>query len=173
MTAPPDSTSAHRIDERLIWPDESARSRQRRLPSRRRAPTLALMNTELVVLAWGCILALVHIFAAVRVKTRQYGTKWNMGARDEALPPPEPIVGRLARAQANYFETFPIAAAAILIVTVADRTDDWTAIGALNWLVARIVYLPLYALGIPKVRTLVFLVSIVGILLILRPILFG
>ena len=59
------------------------------------------MTAELTVLAWGCLLALVHIFAAVRVKTRQYGTSWNMGARDEELPPPQPIVGRLARAQAN------------------------------------------------------------------------
>jgi uncharacterized MAPEG superfamily protein len=130
------------------------------------------MRTELTILAWGCVLALVHIFAAVRVKTRQYGTDWNMGARDEALPPPEPLVGRLARAQANFFETFPVAAAAILIAVIADETDQWTTIGAIIWLGARLVYLPVYALGIPKIRTLIFLVSIVGILMILAPLLF-
>jgi uncharacterized MAPEG superfamily protein len=127
------------------------------------------MSTELAALAWGCVLALVHIFAAVRVKTRQYGTAWNMGARDEALPPPEPIVGRLARAQANFFETFPIFAAAVLIVHAAGLHDRWSAIGALVWLAARVVYLPVYALGIPKVRTLIFLVSIAGIAMVLRP----
>jgi uncharacterized MAPEG superfamily protein len=131
------------------------------------------MNIELTMLAWGCVLALVHIFAAVRVKTRQYGTKWNVGARDEELPPPQPLVGRLARAQANFFETFPIAAAAILIVSVADRTDQWTAIGAVTWLGARILYLPLYAFGVPVLRTIVFLVSVAGIALILRPALLG
>jgi uncharacterized MAPEG superfamily protein len=130
---------------------------------------LPLMTTELVVLAWGCLLGLVHVFAAVRVKTRQYGTQWNMGARDETLPPPELLVGRLARAQANYFETFPIAAAAILTVYAAGLHDQWTAIGALVWLAARIVYLPVYALGIPKVRTLIFLISVVGILMLLWP----
>lgn len=130
------------------------------------------MRIELTILAWGCVLALVHIFAAVRVKTRQYGTKWNMGARDEVLPPPEPMVGRLARAQANFFETFPIAAAAILIAVLADETNEWTAIGAMIWLAARVVYLPVYALGIPKIRTLIFLISIVGILMILSPLLF-
>ena len=41
------------------------------------------------------LLALVHIFATVRFKTRQYGTKWNMGPRDEETPAPDPIVGRL------------------------------------------------------------------------------
>lgn len=131
------------------------------------------MSTELIVLAWGCVLALAHIFIAVRFKTRQYGTKWNMGARDEVLSPPEPIVGRLARAQANFFETFPIVVAAILIVELADRTNALTAIGAITWLAARTIYLPLYAAGIPKVRTLVFLISVVGIALILWPALFG
>ncbi|QAY77726.1 MAPEG family protein [Sphingosinicella sp. BN140058] len=131
------------------------------------------MTIDLSVLAWGCILGILHIFIAVRFKTRQYGTKWNVGARDEALPPPNPIVGRLARAQANFFETFPIMAAAILIVTVADLEDRSTAIGALLWLGARIVYLPLYAAGTPVVRTIAFLVSIVGIALVLRPALVG
>jgi uncharacterized MAPEG superfamily protein len=127
------------------------------------------MNSELGVLAWGCVLGLVHIFAAVRVKTRQYGSKWNMGARDEELPPPRPLVGRLARAQANFFETFPIAAAAILIVSAAGLTSQLTQVGAFLWLGARIVYLPLYAMGIRVVRTIAFLASVVGILMILRP----
>jgi uncharacterized MAPEG superfamily protein len=99
----------------------------------------------------------------------QYGTQWNISARDEPLPPPQPIVGRLARAQANFFETFPIAAAALLIVYVTGLQDRWTAIGALVWLFARIFYLPVYALGIPKLRTAIFLISIVGIALVLRP----
>lgn len=131
------------------------------------------MTIELTVLAWGCVLGLVHVFAAVRVKTRQYGTKWNMGARDEALPPPEPIVGRLARAQANFFETFPIVAAAILILAVAGRSSQWTEIGAIVWLAARAVYLPLYAMGVPVVRTMVFAVSMAGIVMLLWPALFG
>ena len=127
------------------------------------------MTIELHVLAWGCVLALVHIFAAVRVKTRQYGTRWNVGARDEALPPPEPLVGRLARAQANYLETFPLMAAAVLIVTIASLETRWTAIGAIVWLAARILYLPLYALGVPVVRTVVFTVSVIGIGTVLWP----
>jgi len=127
------------------------------------------MSTELTILAWGCILGLVHIFAAVRVKTRQYGAKWNMGARDEELPSPNPVVGRLARAQANYFETFPIMAAAILILTLASLETEWTAIGAMLWLGARVVYLPIYAMGVPKVRTLVWAVGLAGILMVLWP----
>jgi uncharacterized MAPEG superfamily protein len=127
------------------------------------------MTIELSVLAWGCLLGIVHIFVAVRFKTRQYGSKWNMGARDEDLPPPQPIVGRLARAQANFFETFPILAAAILIVSAADLESHVTQIGAILWLAARVLYLPLYAAGVPVVRTFVFLASVVGIVMVLQP----
>jgi uncharacterized MAPEG superfamily protein len=127
------------------------------------------MTIELIVLAWGCILALVHVFAAARVKTRQYGTKWNVGARDEALEPPQPIVGRLARAQANFYETFPLYAAAALIVSLAHLTDRMTAIGALLWIGARVVYLPLYAMGVPYVRSAAWALSLVGIVMVLRP----
>ena len=129
------------------------------------------MTIELSILGWGCILAIVHIFVTVRFKTRQYGSKWNMGPRDEELPPPQPIVGRLSRAQANFFETFPVAIAAILIVNAAHLENRWTAIGAIAWLAARVVYLPLYALGVPYLRTVAFLVSLVGLIMILRPIL--
>ena len=127
------------------------------------------MSTELSVLAWGCVLAFIHVLAAVRAKTRQYGLNWNMGARDEALPPLNPLPGRLARAQANYFESFPIMAAAILVLTLASLESRWTAIGALLWLGARIAYLPLYALGIRYARSGAWTLSIIGIALVLWP----
>jgi uncharacterized MAPEG superfamily protein len=127
------------------------------------------MTTLLTVLAWGCVLALIHIIAAAQVKTRQYGTKWNMGARDEALPPPLPLVGRLERAQANFFETFPIMIAAVLIVLAAGLSGKWLAIGAWLWLGGRAAYLPLYALGVPYVRSLAWLISIVGLVMVLWP----
>ena len=125
------------------------------------------MTTELMVLAWGCVLGLVHIFAAAHVRTRQYGVQWNMGPRDEEMPPPNPLVGRLERAQANFFETFPIFVAAVLIVQVAGLNNRWTALGAILWLAARIVYLPLYAFGVPVARSLVFTIGFAGMVVLL------
>ena len=131
------------------------------------------MAVELKILAWGALLLFVYIFAAIRAKTQQYGRKWNMSARDEELPPPNPLTGRLMRAQANFEETFPIAIVALLGVVVAGRTSQWTAIGGWLWLGARLVYLPLYALGVPVVRTLAYTVSIIGLAMVLRPLLVG
>ena len=80
------------------------------------------MPVELRIAALGALLLLVHLFAAVRFKTRQYGTKWNVGARDESLPPLNPVAGRLARAQANFLETFPVAVVALLAAHSRPRT---------------------------------------------------
>ena len=130
------------------------------------------MAVELFVLAWAMVLLLIHIFAAAHVKTKQYGTDWNMGARDESLPPLNPLAGRLARAQANFQETLPIAIVALIGVVVAGRSSDMTMLGAHIWLGARIVYLPVYGLGIPKIRTLIFLVSLIGLGMVLWPLLY-
>ena len=131
------------------------------------------MTTELTVLAWGCVLALLHILIATQAKTRQYGRKWNVGPRDEDLPPPGPMVGRLMRAQANYFETFPLMVAAVLIVSAAGLGNATTALGAWIWLGARAAYLPLYALGVPIVRSLAWMAATVGIFMVLWPALAG
>jgi uncharacterized MAPEG superfamily protein len=131
------------------------------------------MPVELRILAFGAVLLLVHIIAAVQVKTKQYGRKWNVGARDDALPPLNPLAGRLARAQANFLETLPIAIVALVGVVLADRTSAATALGGWIWLGARIVYLPLYAAGVPVVRTLVWAVSVFGLIMVLWPLIFG
>ena len=131
------------------------------------------MPIELKIAALGALLLFVHIFAATRFKTAQYGRKWNAGARDEALPPPNAMTGRLMRAQANFQETFPIAIVALLGVVIAGLTNSWTALGGWIWLGARIVYLPLYAAGVPYVRTLVWAISAVGLGMVIWPLLAG
>jgi uncharacterized MAPEG superfamily protein len=131
------------------------------------------MPVELRIAVLGALLLFIHIFLAVRFKTAQYGRKWNVSARDEALPPPNPVTGRLIRAQANFQETFPIAAVALLAVVIAGRTSQWTALGGWIWLGARVVYLPLYAVGIPVIRTAVWTISMVGLVMVLWPLLFG
>lgn len=131
------------------------------------------MAVELKILALGALLLVVHIFTATRFKTAQYGRKWNVSARDEVLPPPTPLTGRTLRAQANFEETFPIAIVALLGVVLANRTSATTALGGWIWLGARIAYLPLYAAGVPVIRTIVFVISMVGLAMVLWPLLVG
>ena len=131
------------------------------------------MPVELKIAALGAVLLLVHILVAGNARTKQYGRRWNVGARDEEQPPLNPFAGRLARAQANFQETFPIAVVALLGVVIAGQTSPITAIGGWIWLAARTIYLPIYAMGVPVVRTVVFGISIGGLGMVLWPLLLG
>ena len=95
----------------------------------------------------------------------------NISARDETLPEPDPMTGRTMRAQANFQETFPIAIIALLGVVVAGRTSNVTALGGWIWLGARIVYLPLYIVGVRGYRTVIWTISIIGLAMVLWPLL--
>ncbi len=124
------------------------------------------MTTELTLLAWTIVLALVYVFAFDIVRTRQYGLKWNTSARDATMPPLSAVADRLGRAQANLFETLPLFVAAVLIAHAAGVHTRLTVLGAELFFWARVIYLPLYAFGVPQVRSLVWLVSLAGLLMI-------
>jgi len=131
------------------------------------------MPIELTLLAATLVLALVQIGLAGHFRTRQYGTKWNVGARDEDMPPLDPLPGRLARAQANLFETLPLFIGAVLGAVAAGHLGAKTQLGAHLYFWGRLVYVPLYAIGVPVVRTIVWLIATAGLLLVLAGFLFG
>ncbi|GGD65892.1 MAPEG family protein [Caballeronia grimmiae] len=128
------------------------------------------MTFELTMLAWTLVLALVQVLLPAFVRNRETGIRYNAGPRDGPAPPPGKLTGRLMRAQANLFETLPVFAIAVLIVHVTGRENALTHSGALTYFGARLVYVPLYAAGVPFVRSLVWLISIVGIVQVLVPI---
>jgi len=129
------------------------------------------MTTELTMAAWTLVLALVQIFAFSTARTAQYGLKWNAGPRDEAPPPLKPVAARLKRAQDNLFETLPLFLAAVLIAHAAGRETSQGALGAELYFWARVIYVPLYAFGVPGLRSLAWLVSLVGLVMVCVPIL--
>lgn len=124
------------------------------------------MTTELTMLAWTLVLAFVQILLFDVARTRQYGLNWNTGPRDETMPPLTPVAERLRRAQDNLYETLPLFIAAVLIAHLAGRDSRWTAIGAQIYFWGRVAYVPLYAFGVRQIRSLVWLVSIAGLVII-------
>lgn len=125
------------------------------------------VTIELTYLAATLALALVQILLPAFARTREFGLSWNAGARDETPTERRPLTGRLERAQANLFETLPLFIGAVLIAQAADRTGALTQWGAALYFWARLAYIPLYALGVPYVRSLVWLVSLAGLTMVL------
>ena len=124
------------------------------------------LSGELSMLAAAIVLGMFQLLIASRAGNSQRGLKWNVGARDEAPKPVGKVAGRLERAFRNFLETFPFFAAAILTAILAGRHDWATLRGAELYVAGRIVYLPLYAFGVPVLRTLVWIAATLGILLI-------
>ena len=95
-----------------------------------------------------------------------------MGARDADPAPLTPLMGRLIRAQSNFFETFPLFAAAILMVAITHTFSRYSYWGAFLYLTARTIYLLLYIFGIPVIRSIVWAFSFAGLLMVLLPLIF-
>ena len=125
------------------------------------------MTTELCMLLWSVALGLVQIALAATGSVSQRGLGWAASARDGEPKALTGIPARLCRASQNFLETFPLFAVVVLLALVLQRHDGTIALGAQLYFWSRLVYLPVYAAGIPYLRTVVWAVSIVGIVLVL------
>ena len=125
------------------------------------------MSVELTMLALAAVLGFVHLFVAAHFVTQEHGAAWNTGARDNTPPLTGKLAGRLDRAFRNFRETFPTFAVAVFLITFLDRHNARTEWGAQLYFWMRMIYLPLYALGVPFLRTIVWLAATIGILLVL------
>ena len=131
------------------------------------------MTTEMQMLGLSLVLAIVQILLFDFARTGQYGIKWNTGARDETMPPLSPVAERLQRAQANLYETLPLFIAAVLALKLLGISTPGTVLGAQLWFWGRVAYVPLYAFGVKMVRSLVWLVSFAGLLILIKALVLG
>lgn len=125
------------------------------------------MSFELVMLGLAMVLGIVQILLASAAATAQRGLAWNASARDGQPKPLTGVAARLQRASTNFLETFPFFAAAVLAVVLSGRQGAQSELAVQLYLGARLLYVPLYAAGIPYVRSLVWAVSLLGIAMLL------
>ena len=118
------------------------------------------------MLALGVVLGLVQIIAASHAASLQRSYRWTASPRDEQAPPLRGVAGRLDRALRNFLETFPLFVAVVLAAQATETHNALTEWGARLYLWARIAYVPLYAAGIPLIRSLVWNVATGGIVLL-------
>jgi uncharacterized MAPEG superfamily protein len=123
---------------------------------------------ELQLLVVAVIVGIVQIaWAAAAGAGGDRDLAYLSGPRDEPRPVGT-VAGRLDRALRNFLETFPLFAAAVLACVASGRTGgSLTVYGAGVYVAARAVYVPLYAVGVPMLRTLVWGVSLVGIIMVI------
>lgn len=125
------------------------------------------MTTELTILGWSVVLLLVYIVVQSTTMTASLGMNYNASNRDAERQTRGVTAPRAKRALANFLETYPAFIALALALAITGKSGSIGATGAILWIVARALYLPIYVVGIPYIRTLAWLASIVGLVMML------
>jgi len=121
---------------------------------------------ELRLLGLAVVIGLVQLVWATLAGAAQRDKKWLAGPRDETVPAYSGCAGRLDRAFKNYMETFPFFAAAVVTAYLASKLGPLTLWGSGLYVAGRALYAPLYASGVPVIRSLVWAVSTVGLVMV-------
>ena len=125
------------------------------------------MSTELKMLEWAIGLGLVQILVVTVSSILRRGLIWNMGPRDHSGKPFSPVAARLERALQNFKESFPLFLGAVFLVQILGKNNSTSEWGSQIYFWCRLIYVPVYASGILGVRTVLWLASIVGIVMVL------
>ena len=122
------------------------------------------MTRLLDFVVYTALLTWISIMLGAALRNREWtldGMKVGLSNRDR-LPEATALGGRAERAAANTKENFILFAALALTAQLAGLGEQATA-GAAVFFWARVVYLPVYLLGITYLRSAVWGVGVVGL----------
>lgn len=123
------------------------------------------MNGLLILIVFMAVVTWLTLLAASLIRVRGWtpaGMRVAMGNRDK-LPDATAFAGRADRTAHNTLENFILFTALALTAHVAGINDPRVLLGAQVFFWARLAFIPVYYIGIPYVRTGVWLVSIAGL----------
>lgn len=128
------------------------------------------MSIELQYLIFAVFLVLLQMVLQSASGFLAIGLKGAVGSRDDEVLTTG-FGGRFERAYYNMLETFPIFVALVLTIHVTESWDTTSALAVKLYFWARVAYIPLYVSGIPFLRSIAWIVSIAGILMLAWPLL--
>jgi uncharacterized MAPEG superfamily protein len=122
------------------------------------------MKPELTLLVCAAGLTVVQMVIAVVGAMMQVGLADLAGNR-ERMPEITGWAGRAARAHRNMLESLVLFAALALVIVVAGRGNAQTVLGAQIFVWARLIYAVVYIAGISWLRTGVWAVGLIGLIM--------
>jgi uncharacterized MAPEG superfamily protein len=123
------------------------------------------MSLEVTLLLWSVALTFIQMLIAVSGATLQVGLPELAGNR-ENLAPATSWAGRAQRAHRNMLESLVLFAMLVLVTEITNKNNAITGLGAQLFFWARVAYAVIYVVGVPWVRTAVWGVSVLGLILI-------
>jgi uncharacterized MAPEG superfamily protein len=131
------------------------------------------MTTTLTLVIYMAIVTWLTTLAASLIRAKAWtarGTMIALGNRDD-LPEATPFAGRAERTARNTMENFVLFAVIALVAHAAGRTGARLDTGAELFFWSRLVFIPVYYVGIIYLRTAVWTIGIVGLAMMLKSIL--
>ena len=116
-------------------------------------------------LVWSVALAVVQMLVAVTGAFNQVGLMKLVGNR-EGMPEITGWGGRAERAHVNMLRNLVLFASLILVAMATGKVNDTVVLGAQIFFWARIAYAIIYVAGIIWLRTLSWVISVIGLILI-------
>jgi uncharacterized MAPEG superfamily protein len=126
------------------------------------------MKPELTYLLFSVVLTFVQVLIAAAAANQVVGLTTLAGNREDLKELPG-FAGRARRAHLNMIENMVLFSALVLIAVIANKTNATTAMGALIFFWARLVYAVIYLIGVPWLRTLAWFVSVIGMVMVAWP----
>ena len=123
------------------------------------------MTPDLKLVVWSVALTFVEVLVAVLAAQAQVGLGVLAGNRD-GLAPLTGFAGRAQRAHWNMLESLPFFIALALIAQIAGRANATTLTGCELFFWGRLAHWLIYIIGIPWLRTIAWVVSVIGLILI-------
>jgi len=123
------------------------------------------MSPDLKYLLFSVLLTAVQVVIAAAAANQVVGLSTLAGNR-EKLPEMTGFAGRAKRAHLNMLENMVLFTALVLVAAVAGKANATTALGAAIFFWARLVYAVVYLIGVPWLRTVIWTVSVIGMVMI-------
>ena len=117
-----------------------------------------------IIALFSCILLIVHIFCSVLIglfTTKDISIDYLFSSRDKEITYSS-YFDRSNRAFKNLLETLPIFII-LFFLSVFNQVDNFNL--ALVWILVRLIYIPVYILGIKYFRTLIWMISFLILIL--------
>jgi uncharacterized MAPEG superfamily protein len=123
--------------------------------------------SELTCLELSVLLWVAHILTQAIAARGEFGDAYLFSPRDVQPAAKGLACGRATRALGNYVENYGPFIAMALALIATGQGGGTGALGATIWIIARIVYLPIYLMGVVYVRTALWAISVIGLLMML------
>ena len=120
--------------------------------------------SELTCLELSVLLWVAHVVVQAYASQAEFGAHYLFTPRDTEPKPKGVAYGRATRALGNYVENLAPFVAMDLALIATQHTGG---LGATIWIVARILYVPVYLMGVVYLRTALWTLSVIGLLMML------